>query len=189
MNVYVNCPAFESKNFKLRKVCLEDAEDLLKVYSDENAVPFFNGDNCHGDNFHYTTIERMQAAINFWLWSYDNGYFVRWTVIDITTDEAVGTIELFHHDDEIEAYDNSGLLRLDLRSDYEKESIIEEILSTIIQPVFELFGDKTVTKVKSFAIERLNAVKNLGFFLPEQALKGQNGEEFNDYFVKVNGVE
>ena len=23
MNVYVNCPAFESKNFKLRKVCLE----------------------------------------------------------------------------------------------------------------------------------------------------------------------
>lgn len=76
-----------------------------------------------------------------------------------------------------------------MRSDYEKESIIEEILSTIIQPVFELFGDKTVTKVKSFAIERLNAVKSLGFFLPEQALKGQNGEEFNDYFVKVNGVE
>mgnify|MGYP006879954261 CR=1 FL=1 len=44
-----------------------------------------------------------------------------------------------------------------------------------------------MTKVKSFATERLNAVKNLGFILPEQALKGQNGEEFNDYFVlKIN---
>ncbi len=44
-----------------------------------------------------------------------------------------------------------------------------------------------MTKVRSFATERLNAVKNLGFILPEQALKGQNGEEFNDYFVlKIN---
>lgn len=188
MNVYENCPVYEGENFKLRKVALGDADDLLKVYSDEKAVPFFNGDNCHGDNFNYITVERVREAINFWLWSYDNGYFVRWAVIDKKTDVAVGTIELFHHDDEIEAYDNSGLLRLDLRSDYERENIIEEILSIIILPVYDLFGDKIVTKVKYFATERLKAVKNLGFILPEQALKGQNGEEFNDYFVKAIGV-
>ena len=73
MNVYEKCPVLESENFLLRKVCLEDSDDLLKVYSDEKAVPFFNGDNCHGDDFYYTTIERMQEAVKFWLWSYDNG--------------------------------------------------------------------------------------------------------------------
>lgn len=51
MNVYEKCPVLESENFLLRKVCLEDSDDLLKVYSDEKAVPFFNGDNCHGDDF------------------------------------------------------------------------------------------------------------------------------------------
>ena len=51
MNVYENLQAFESENFLLRGVQMQDAEDLLKVYSDEKAVAFFNGDNCHGDNF------------------------------------------------------------------------------------------------------------------------------------------
>lgn len=183
MNVYEKLPVIEGKNFRLRGVLVEDVEDLLKVYSDEKAVPFFNSDNCHGDNFNYTTIERMQEAINFWLWSYDNGYFVRWSVIDKKNNVAVGTIELFHHDDEIKAYDNSGVLRLDLRSDYENAEVIKEILSVLLLPAFDMFGDKIVTKVKSFASERLSAVKSIGFTLPEQALKGQNGEEFNDYYV------
>lgn len=183
MNVYEQLPSFDGENFKLRGVKESDAEDLLKVYSDEKAVPFFNGDNCHGDDFHYTTIERVSGAIKFWLWSYDNGYFVRWAVVDKSSNSAVGTIELFHHDDEAAAYDNSGLLRLDLRSGYENEAAIKEILTLIKQPVFDLFGDKIVTKVKSFASDRLAAVKSLGFILPEQPLKGQNGEEFNDYFV------
>ncbi len=187
MNVYEKCPVLESENFLLRKVCLEDSDDLLKVYSDEKAVPFFNGDNCHGDDFYYTTIERMQEAVKFWLWSYDNGYFVRWSVSDKKKGIVIATVELFHRDDEFEVYGNSGLLRFDLRSDYEKESVIKELLTLLIKPVYDLFGDKIVTKVKSFATERLNAVKNLGFILPEQALKGQNGEEFNDYFVlKIN---
>ena len=58
MDVYKNLPAFASAHFLLRGVTMADAEDLLKVYSDEKAVPFFNGDNCHGDDFHYTTLER-----------------------------------------------------------------------------------------------------------------------------------
>ena len=187
MDVYKNFPVLESENFIIREVRISDAYDLLQVYSDEKAVPFFNGDNCHGDDFYYTTIERMQEAVKFWLWSYDNGYFVRWSVSDKKKGIVIATVELFHRDDEFEVYGNSGLLRLDLRSDYEKESVIKELLTLLIKPVYDLFGDKIVTKVRSFATERLNAVKNLGFILPEQALKGQNGEEFNDYFVlKIN---
>ena len=50
--------------------------------------------------------------------------------------------------------------------------------------VYELFGDKVVTKVKSFATERLAAVKALGFSLPSEGLKGNSGEIFNDYYIK-----
>ena len=187
MDIYKNLLTFESANFLLRGVSMADAEELLKVYSDEKAVPFFNGDNCHGDDFHYTTLERMKEAIKFWLFSYDNGYFVRWAIICQQTDEAIGTIELFHREDTEEEYDNCGLLRLDLRSDFEKADVITEILSLINEFVFDLFGDKVVTKVKADATERLAAVKRLGFVLPKIALKGNEGEVFNDYYVLRSG--
>lgn len=183
MNVYEEIPVLESKNFKLRGVIADDADDLLKVYSDVASVPYFNSDNCNGDDFQYTTLKRMKEAVDFWLWSYANGYFVRWSIIDKKIKTAIGTIELFHHDDKNEIYDNCGLLRLDLRSDYEKQHIIKEILSAIKPRVKDMFGDKIVTKVKSFATERIAAVSALGFTLPKVALKGHNGEEFNNYYV------
>lgn len=41
-DVYENCPAFENDKFLLRFSQLDDAEDLVSVYSDKNALPFFN---------------------------------------------------------------------------------------------------------------------------------------------------
>ena len=183
MNIYKNMQTFESVNFLLRGVTPEDAEDLLKVYSDEKAVPYFNGDNCHGDDFHYTTLERMKEAIDFWLFSYDSGYFVRWAIVYKKVNEAIGTIELFTREDTVEEYDNCGLLRLDLRSDFEKADVITEILSLITEFVFDLFGDKVVTKVRNDAVERLDAIKHLGFTRPKVGLKGNQGEVFTDYYI------
>lgn len=39
-DVYKNCPIYEDKDYTLRLVRLEDKVDLLKVYSDEKAIPF-----------------------------------------------------------------------------------------------------------------------------------------------------
>lgn len=55
-DVYRECPQFENSNYCLRLISPEDTADLWKVYSDEKAVPFFNGDNCHGDDFHYRSL-------------------------------------------------------------------------------------------------------------------------------------
>ena len=63
------------------------------MYSDKNALPFFNSDNCHGDNFYYPNEDRMRQAIKFWLSSYSSKWFVRWTIIDKEKHEAIGTIE------------------------------------------------------------------------------------------------
>lgn len=68
MNVYDTCPILESEKFILRLFHDDDCDDLLTVYSDKNALPFFNSDNCDGDNFYYSTIEKMRDAISFGKW-------------------------------------------------------------------------------------------------------------------------
>ena len=185
MNVYKNCPVFENEDFCLRLVKMSNAEDLLKVYSDEKSVPFFNSDNCNGDDFHYTTLERMQQALEFWVFSYDNGYFVRWAIVDKHSETAIGTIELFHRD-ATDYFDDCGVLRLDLRSDYEQEEAIRNILSLILPSAAELFYCKAVvTKAFPQAKERITALSSLGFVTTEEKLIGGDARrEYGDYMIK-----
>lgn len=147
------------------------------------AVPFFNSDNCGGDDFHYTTENRMKEAIEYWLWEYNRQGFVRWTIVSKVTKEAIGTIELFHRDAG-DFFTNCGLLRLDIRSDYEISSEIIKILTLIIEPAYTLFHcDKIATKAIASATERIAALKSLGFKLSKEKLIGHDGTEYDSYFV------
>ncbi len=185
-NPYEICPVYEDENYLLRLVEASDAPDLLTVYSDEKAVPYFNSDNCNGDDFHYTTLERMQEAVDFWLRSYRDKYFVRWAVIDKKAACAVGTIELFRRR-AADYFDDCGLLRLDLRSDYEKEEPICSILELIVLPAFALFECGMVaTKIPAFAKERRKAAERLGFTASRESLVGgEDGKNYTDYHVLI----
>lgn len=183
MNVYKTCPVLENDRFTLRLTEDSDKADLLKVYSDVKAVPFFNGDNCHGDDFHYTTPERVQQAVDFWKQAYENGWFVRFSIADKKSGEIIGTIEEFHRDAD-DYFTNCGLLRLDLRSDFENAEAIKSIMSLIVQPSFELFYcDMIATKAISAASERRKALVSLGFTLSPEKLVGFDGTQYSDYFV------
>lgn len=183
MNVYLNCPTFENERFLLRLIENGDACALLKVYSDRQAVPLFNSDNCHGDDFYYATMERMQQAVDFWVDAYKNGWFVRWTVVDKSTLEAVGTIEGFRREAN-DYFTDCGLLRLDLRSDYERADAIESIMSLISMTSFDMFGSVMVaTKAAPIALERRKALTNLGFFEVNSPLVGHDGTEYYSYFA------
>lgn len=182
-DVYKSCPSFENERFLLRFVELSDCDDLLKVYSDMKAVPFFNSDNCGGDDFYYTTRERMTEAIKYWLWEYGRKGFVRLTIVDKSSDKAIGTIELFRRKAD-DYFTDCGLLRLDLRSDYEKADIIENILSLITQPTFTLFNcDKIATKAIEAAEERRKALTNCRFSLYFEKLIGHDGTPYSNYYV------
>lgn len=182
-NVYEICPQFENEKYLLRFVSEDDYKDLLKVYSDKKAVTFFNSDNCDGDDFYYTTESRMKEAIKYWLWEYSRQGFVRWSIIDKDTIEVIGSIELFHRDSN-DYFTNCGLLRLDLRSDYENATDIENILSLIIKPTFELFDcDKIATKAIPEAKERIKTLANMGFVLSKEKLIGHDETEYKDYYV------
>ena len=180
-NVYDVCPQFENDKFIFRYVQKSDAEDLLKIYSDKNALPFFNSDNCDGDNFYYNTMEKILKAIDFWIYSYENKWFVRWVIIDKSSSEVIGTIELFQRlsDDD---YNENGVLRLDLRSDYEKSDIIKDILSLIIPPAYDMFGcSSIVSKVPIYAVDREEAFTSYGFARIDSGLISKDGFVFYGY--------
>lgn len=179
---YEKCPVYENTNYLLRLIESGDASDLLSVYSDEKAVPLFNSDNCNG-NFYFTSLEQMQTAIEFWQREYHGRGFVRWTIVDQNINHAIGTIELFNRKSE-DYYHNCGILRLDLRSDYEHAEAIFDILSLIVQPAFELFEcQKMATKVPPFASERRTAVEKLGFTKSEERLIGHDQKVYTNYYV------
>lgn len=182
-NIYEHCPTFENDRYRIRFLRVDDQHDLFKVYSDEKAVPFFNSDNCHGDDFYYKTEERMKQAINFWFFAYQTRDFVRFTIVDKRKNEAIGTIELFNRQAQ-DYFTNCGLLRLDLRSDYEKEEEIEEILSLIIRPSLSLFScDMIATKAIPQATQRIRALERMGFFSSTEKLIGHDGTVYSDYYV------
>lgn len=183
MNVYEICPMIENEDFLIRKLEVKDAEDLLKVYSDKKAVPFFNSDNCIGD-FYVTTMEDMQRMIEFWEIEYQRKGFVRWSIIDKSTQEVMGTIELFNRKAE-DYFHDCGLLRLDVRSDYEEEKQLTSILKLITTPAYEWFTcDMVATKAIPLAVERIKALKVLGYHKSDEMVGGHNGTAYGDYWER-----
>ncbi len=182
-DVYENCPLLENEQYLLTLVSKDDWRDLIKVYSDVKAVPFFNSDNCNGDDFYYTTEARMKQAIDFWLAEYGRRYYVRWSVRDKISGEIIGTIEFFNRKAE-DYFNDCGLLRVDLRSDYELTARIKPLLSLVIETCFDLFAcDKIATKAIPTAVERIYALKSVGFKLSDKKIIGHDGSEYGEYYV------
>ena len=183
-NVYLDCPVLENESFLLRFTTQKDSGDLLEVYSDKNSLPFFNSDNCHGDNFYYPTKEKMDATIEFWLDSYEKKWFVRWSIIDKKKEKAIGSIELFHRvaDD---AFNDAGVLRMDLRSDYENADVIYDILNIIVPPAYDLFEcNEIISKVPLYAIERAKAFSKYGFAKTDRLMVGtMDHYAYKDYWA------
>lgn len=106
------------------------------------------------------------------------------SIIDKSIGKAIGTVELFHRDSD-DAFNGSGVLRLDVRSDYERKEILFNILSLIIEPSYELFDcEEIITKVPIYAVERISAVQEFGFTKSIHLLVGTNDRYgYNGYWT------
>lgn len=179
VDVYEECPSYKKTRVSFKQTHEEDAEDLLLCYSDLKAVPLFNSDNCNGDNFYYDTIEKMKKTISFWNYSYIHRYFVRWTLTSNETEEKIGTIEMFHRQAD-DVFNHFGVLRIDLRSDYEAQPVINEILDIVEENFFELFHvDAILTKSIPLASERISSLLQKGY-----RPLNQKFVVYDDYYVK-----
>lgn len=183
MNIYQECLVLESEKHIIRLFKDEDCDDLLEVYSDKMALPFFNSDNCDGDNFYYATKERMRDAIGFWHMSYENGWFVRLSIVDKSISSVIGTVELCLRVSEDE-FNNMGILRVDVRSDYENEETLYDIFALVTPQLEDMLGCKGVlTKAPIYAVDRINAIQKVGFKKSEHMLIGKTGYAYDGYWV------
>ena len=78
----------------------------------------------------------------------------------------------------------SGVLRLDVGSAYEKSEVLKEIMSLIVPHIFEMFDCKqVVTKVPVYAVERKAAAEAFGFEKTDSLLVAKDGVAFNGYWI------
>ena len=111
--------------------------------------------------------------------SYENGWFVRLAIVDKEISSVIGTIELCLRDSE-----NRGVLRVDVRSDYEEENRLYHIFSLITPHMQELIGcASTITKASIYAVERIKAIQKVGFTKSEEYLIGHNGFAYDGYWT------
>ncbi len=184
MNIFEHCPILENEKYQVRLIEPKDAVDLWKVYGDKLVLPFFNSDNCHGSNFYCSNLIDMENTIKYWLIEYhEYKGFVRFSILDKQENQVIGTIEMFKREAK-DFFTNCGLLRLDLRRDYENQNCIEQILGLITVPFFTWFNcDKIATKAPIFAVERIEALKKAGYLKSEEILIGHDGKQYYDYWI------
>lgn len=164
-NVYEKCPIYETESFILRKVELEDAQDLLECYSDRENVAKLNADSCTSD-FYYTTLEQMEDCIRFWLREYKKQYYVRFAVVPKSEGHAIGTVEIFGGE--------SGVLRIDLAAKYDNEKYVTEIVRLAVDAFAEDFGVGNIKIKTANTPERVELLECLGF-VPSKTFRPELG--------------
>ncbi len=158
---YKICPTFETETFIIRLVSEEDSEELLKCYSDNKAQKFFNSDRCTGD-FCIYTIEDMLQCIRAWIYAYSQQEFIRFAIIDKSLSKAIGTVEMFGYVGKYKI--KTGILRVDVSSQYESENNLNEIFSVCNENFFDLFKvDIIATKAIPKAVERRKTLLKMDF--------------------------
>jgi RimJ/RimL family protein N-acetyltransferase len=155
LNPYSECPTFVTKHFTIRLISKEDSESIFKCYNDKAAVELMNDDNCDF-GFYVDSQEKMSETIGYWLDFYKKQCFIRFSIVDNATGEAVGTIEGFGGE--------TGVLRVDIASAYEKTSYLSELFIFAKDNFYEIFGNEyLVTKAISNAVERRHALEINGW--------------------------
>ena len=82
-------------------------------------------------------------------------------------------------------FNHVGVLRLDLKSEYETSEEIFTIMNLIVPPTFDLFEcEEIITKVPVYAVERIEAMKRVGFKKSTKLLVGtMDGYAYKDYWT------
>lgn len=181
-NPFVKCPDYETENFLITKIKIEDAEDLFAVYSDPETRKHMNNDNCGGE-WPCNSLEIVKQGIKSWEDEYDNEYYIRWTVTQKRDMKHIGTIELAPAPGVLRFFDGictTGILRVDIKSDLETEEVFSEIYAMTNTEMIEVFGiEKIITKGHPSEGPRIKGLENSKYKqLPDNEIV-----PFPNYFI------
>lgn len=180
IDVFENCPAYQSKHFSIRKMKMADAEGLYQCYSNKEAAKYFNGDACE-DDFYYTDFERFVKCMQYWESRYRARDFVRFTIIDTDKEIIAGMVEICPSYKYYADGFQMGILRIDILPQYETGEYIEELLNTILVHIYGDFQVRSVLmKAQEYAEVRRRVLKKL-HFVPA---KEECNISYKDYFIR-----
>ena len=180
MDVFTVCPEYETEHFKIRKLEAGDVEGLFPCYSDPEAARYFNGDCC-GDNFYYTDKEKLRECVEYWLSRYEARDFVRWSVLDKETGLLIGTLEVCPSLKYAVDGRKMGILRIDLKSEYERWPVLKELMDVLICHIYEdLEVASIIMKIQKDAGERQKLIKEYQFV----DAKEECNISLEDYYIR-----
>lgn len=180
MDVFTVCPEYETEHFKIRKLEAGDVEGLFPCYSDPEAARYFNGDCC-GDDFYYTDKEKFRECVEYWLSRYGARDFVRWSVLDKENGFLIGTIEVCPSLKYAVDGRKMGILRIDLKSEYERWPVLKELMDVLIHHIYEDFEVASIImKIQKDAGERQKLIKKYQFV----SAKEECNIGLSDYYVR-----
>ena len=153
-DVFQNSPIYKSDSFEIRKMEMKDAHELFRCYSNPQAARYFNGDCC-GDDFYYTDYEKFLECMKFWESRYQVRDFVRFTFVDQKQKEIAGMVEICPSYKYSADGSKIGILRIDLLPEYENEKMLNELLTLILEHIYEDFEVQAVLmKAQEYATAR-----------------------------------
>lgn len=136
---------------------------MPKICSDPWAQEIFDSTTCTSD-FRYQTVDEMRECIEFFLLNYRNRGFIRFSIVNKSSEQAIGTMEMFCATGQLAGCEGWGVLRMDLPTPYEKEEWIRELLALSNEAYYPLMDVKrVVTKAIPPAAERIAALRAAGF--------------------------
>lgn len=162
-NPFIKCPEYETENFFITKIKMEDAADLFEVYSDLTTRSHMNNDNCGGE-WPCNSLEVVQLGIRSWEQEYDDKYYIRWAIVKKSNMKRIGTIELAPAPGRLRFFDGictTGILRVDLKSELETVDVFTEIYEMTNTEMIEIFGiEKIITKGEPDEMGRIKGLEN-----------------------------
>lgn len=180
MNVFEQCPVYQSEHFFIRKMALDDAPGLFECYSNPEAARFFNGDCCN-DDFYYTDFQKFLKCVEYWERRYQEKDFVRFTLEDRSRSKISGMVEICPSYKYSADGRKMGILRVDLLPEYENEESYGELLRTLLEKIYDDFEvDSVLTKAQTYAKARRTVLKELHFVAAMDECK----IPFRDYFIR-----
>ena len=180
MNVFSVCPEYETEHFKIRKLKAEDADELFLCYSDPEAARFFNGDCC-GDDFYYTDKDKFRECVKYWLSRYEARDFVRWSIQDKDTKSLIGTVEVCPSLKYAVDGKMMGILRIDLKSEYEYWTVLKELMDVLVCHIYKDFEVVSIImKIQKDAVGRQKFLKEYQFV----NAKEECNISLEDYYIR-----
>lgn len=138
-------PEIEGKKIRLRKLKLEDANELFKYYSNENVYRYLDWNGPE-------TLEKSYEVIKIWNKGYIDGWIIRFAIVNKVTDKIIGTIFLSQFEG------RRAEIGYELSEGYWRKGIMSEAMQEVIS-----FGFKKLrlVRIQAFVCEENIASRNL----------------------------